>query len=731
MTSSGDGAGVDYAWFLGAAFAGGDDDQSARFVREGVWEQGYSGRYLEDVKSIRPGDRVAIKATYTRKHGLPFDNRGNFVSVMVIKATGIVADNPGDGRRLLVEWTPVDPPREWYFFTNMRTIWKVVSGNRWGDELLRFTFEDEPQDIDSFRNRPFWADRFGDRPQTPDRFGWTVFYTAFADRLLDYRNDREPLISAIYEVSDNLSRPLPLEDQFADGSSGRLRDICPFTTLAQFNRRMTDENRRTIAHGLADLLGVAEPVPESFDGVPLFDNRNTWFFHYDKYRHEGQIDALWQVFGDALEYADGGGPASGVELEASFDKAIPLPYVKRRLTTGLFWARPWNFATLDAHSSAFIARTLEIRHDADIPDARSYLALCNTLEELFADEGSTVHSFPELSVMAYDSERDGGDDPELREDDEGPTEPESERRAEPEDGTPYSVGDIIGDGCFLEVARLEAMLERLRDKKNLILQGPPGTGKTWLAKRLAYALIGRRSEHRVRPFQFHPNLSYEDFVRGWRPEEGGGLQLVDGPFLEAVEAAAGDPDDAYVLVIEEINRGNPAQIFGEMLTLLEADKRNPAEAIALSYRRHPAERVHIPPNLYVIGTMNVADRSLALVDFALRRRFAFVDLEPTFGDAWRSWVSEQSGVGEAFLRDVESRLNSLNRTIAEDTVLGPHFQVGHSVVTPPGDVEIPDPQQWFRRVVETEIAPLLAEYWFDAPDQARSEKEKLLRGLHP
>lgn len=248
--------------------------------------------------------------------------------------------------------------------------------------------------------------------------------------------------------------------------------------------------------------------------------------------------------------------------------------------------------------------------------------------------------------------------------------------------------------------------------------------------RLAYALIGRRSERRVRPCQFHPNLSYEDFVRGWRPAEGG-LELVEGPFLEAVEAAAGDPDDAYVLVIEEINRGNPAQIFGEMLTLIEADKRNPAEAIALSYRRRPGERVHIPPNLYVIGTMNVADRSLALVDFALRRRFAFADLEPTFGEVWRKWVNKTAGIDEAFLRDIESRLTELNSTISDYDLLGPHFQVGHSSVTPVRGSAIEDPYDWYRQIVETEIAPLLNEYWFENPARAREEKEKLLAGMNP
>ena len=264
---------------------------------------------------------------------------------------------------------------------------------------------------------------------------------------------------------------------------------------------------------------------------------------------------------------------------------------------------------------------------------------------------------------------------------------------------------------------------------HLILQGPPGTGKTWLAKRLAYALIGSRSERRVRPFQFHPNLSYEDFVRGWRPSGDGRLALVDGPFLQAIEDAGEEPSLDFVVVIEEINRGSPAQIFGEMLTLLEADKRTPQEALALSYPRHPCERIHIPPNLYVVGTMNVADRSLALVDLALRRRFAFIDLEPVFGDAWRNWVSEQCGFETAFLADVERRMTSLNQTIAVDTQLGPQFRVGHSVVTPSGGEEIDDQFSWFRQVVETEIGSLLEEYWFDQPGKASEEKEKLLQGL--
>ncbi len=300
---------------------------------------------------------------------------------------------------------------------------------------------------------------------------------------------------------------------------------------------------------------------------------------------------------------------------------------------------------------------------------------------------------------------------------------------EPEAEPPYSLDDIINDGCFLEPSDLEQMLGRLKNRKNLILQGPPGTGKTWLAKRLAYALIGNRSVRRVRPCQFHPNLSYEDFVRGWRPSGDGRLALVDGPFLEAINDAGKEPSLDFVVVIEEINRGSPAQIFGEMLTLLEADKRTAEEAMALSYPRNPGERVHVPPNLYVIGTMNVADRSLALVDLALRRRFAFIDLEPALGDPWRNWVSERYEIDASFLADIQRRLSALNQTIAADSLLGPQFRVGHSVVTPSGQDRIDDPVSWFRQVVETEIGPLLYEYWFDQPGKAGEEKEQLLQGL--
>ena len=449
-------------WFVGA-FRGGAD-VSDRFIREGIWRGGPEETYGDQIASMAPGDRIAIKASYSRKRGLPFDNRGKFVSVMAIKAIGEIVENPGDRESLRVNWTPVDPAREWYFANYFRTIWQVVPDRDWARELIRFAFENKKQNLEMFLHHPYWG----------ERYGWPL-------------------------------------------------------------------------------------------GNPTID-----------------------------------------------------------------------------------------------------------------------------------------------------TPPQ------------YEVDDIVFEGCFTEPSALKSMLQRLAAKHNLILQGPPGTGKTWLARRLAYALIGRKDPKNVRQIQFHPSLSYEDVVRGWRPQGDGSLKLVDGPFLELCEIARRDPSSRYVVVIEEINRGNPAAIFGELLTLMEADKKTPENALTLAHRREVGERFYVPPNLFVIGTMNLADRSLALVDLALRRRFAVFTLEPELGETWLDWVHSEFGISTEFLDQVADRINGLNQQIDDDPNLGPNFRVGHSFVTPNPGEEIDDPEVWYRQVVENEIAPLLGEYWFDDPVKAGETGSLLL-----
>lgn len=562
-----------------------------------------------------------------------------------------------------------------------------------------------------------------------ERFAWTRFYEAMADALLPYQYDRRPLADAIAEIARRRpDLPFAITDQFADGTTGPLQDICPFTTMGIFNRSLKDSNRRAIADELAQFLQVTEPVPAfSYrdDGIPLLNNQRSWLFHFSYLRKYGDIDSLWEVFAEALSFADGKTDDRSL-LIRYYDVAQSLPLVRYNLTMGLYWARPWRYHTLDTNSRNLLTQRLSLSLPRDVPSGTRYLEITDQLQERFREPDFPVHSFPELSWAAYQPNFSPPAPPvllpqTLREPDTSPlttTEPGS-----------YTIASIINVGCFLDRARLETMLQRFADKRNIILQGPPGTGKTWLAKRLAYALVGYKDDDRVRPLQFHPNMSYEDFVRGWRPAGDGRLELVDGPLLRMIDDAKQNPDARYVMVIEEINRGNPAQIFGEMLTLLEADKRNPGEAMALAYPRTDDERVHIPHNVYVIGTMNIADRSLALVDFALRRRFAFFDLEPTLGSVWRNWVSDNCGIPDAFLADVERRLTALNNQIAADPTLGPQFRIGHSVVTPPPNAQIEHPQEWFEQAVATEIAPLLREYWFDDPAKADTAQFALLDGL--
>jgi len=271
------------------------------------------------------------------------------------------------------------------------------------------------------------------------------------------------------------------------------------------------------------------------------------------------------------------------------------------------------------------------------------------------------------------------------------------------------------------------MLERLEVKRNVVLQGPPGVGKTFIAKKLAYALMQAVDPGRVLTVQFHPSSSYEDFVRGYRPtDQAGRFELIDGPFLRLCQAAEAKPDLPHVLILDEINRGNTSQIFGDLLMLLEADKRAMQPGISLLYPRNESERFSVPRNLFVIGTMNRADRSLAMVDYALRRRFAFVALTPRFGDGvFQRWLSER-GMADGLVQRIIGRLNSLNATIGEDRQLGPDFQVGHSFFCPRGDDFSQLTLDWYRAVVETEILPLLDEYWFDAPEKVKTARAALL-----
>ena len=289
-------------------------------------------------------------------------------------------------------------------------------------------------------------------------------------------------------------------------------------------------------------------------------------------------------------------------------------------------------------------------------------------------------------------------------------------------GSAYTTEDGLKD-LFIDDDRFSRILGALRQKKNLILQGPPGTGKTFMARRLAWCLIGRKDSSPIEMVQFHQSYAYEDFVQGYRPTETGGFTLQNGVFYEFCQKAKADSDTPYVFIIDEINRGNMSRIFGELLMLIEADKRKKEYAASLTYSKH-GERFFVPSNVYVLGMMNTADRSLAVVDYALRRRFAFEDLRPAFGSPkFVDHLLANEVDGEVAER-IRHRMNGLNKKIREDPELGSGFEIGHSYFVPIDPQQVAD--TWYEEVVKTQIAPLLREYWFEDGKKAKSAVKDLL-----
>lgn len=293
----------------------------------------------------------------------------------------------------------------------------------------------------------------------------------------------------------------------------------------------------------------------------------------------------------------------------------------------------------------------------------------------------------------------------------------------PPDPPTYSVEQAL-DELFLTQEQFTGILDALGRRKNVILEGAPGVGKTFVSRRIAWALLGQKDDSRVQMVQFHQSYAYEDFVQGWRPQaQGFGRQ--DGVFHRFCKRAHADPQRNYVFIIDEINRGNLSKIFGELMMLIEADKRSPRYAVPLTYS--PEESFYVPQNVYLLGMMNTADRSLAMVDYALRRRFSFIRLPPAFGsDGFANYLTE-AGATEDLVRRIVERMAELNEEIAADKRnLGPGYQIGHSFFVPEeGAGELDD--DWYTRVVRQEIEPLLNEYWFGREEQAQRLVEQLLR----
>lgn len=788
--------GVNTYWFLSAKFSGGLD-QTERFIKMGIWENGYENKFLNIVRSISVGDQVAIKSTYNLKNNLPFNNKGQLVSVMEIKAIGIVTKNHQDGKLLEIDWQQTNLNKKWYFFTNVASIWRVKDDYWLSKQLIDFAFYDKPQDIDYFRNAPYWKSRYGDESNN-QFFRWIPFYEEIADKLSVYHDKKKrlKLISFVNKLATEFNLSYLLNKE--------LKDICPFTILGTFNRNIKESTRKKIAKKWATFLDVKESIPNSFEGIPLLNNQLSCFFSNSE-NQQKEINDLWDFYVVALNFSNAN-ESYQEQFKQQFDNVIAQPCCSWQLTNGLFWIRPNAYAVLDKISKIYLSDDLGFIKNKNLSksyfNGEDYLNLLNDLSVRFKEIYFPAHSFPELYLTAlrkYESyvtndeellsnnqwqvvvlqfikelcQKNGTNiftrqdllnnyieqfeekfpnnktigeslsntlqrlreknnlsflekgkyqllNNDFEEDEDIDNENIIEQSIVKEI---YNLEDLIKEGCFVEEEQLSKIISSLNRKKSIILQGPPGTGKTWLAKRLANIIVGYKNSNNIKAIQFHPNMSYEDFIRGYRPSGDGRLALIDGPFLEMINKARNDSQSNYVMVIEEINRGNPTQILGEMLTLLEVDKRTPTEALELTYRREHENGIFIPNNLYVIGTMNLADRSLAMVDFALRRRFAFFYLAPNFDEKWLNYMIDKTKLSRKSLEKIRHVMNNLNQYIAKEEMLGNAFTIGHSYLT--CDSVIPDAMSWYKDIIDSEIKPLLEEYWFDDSNKLDTALKKL------
>jgi 5-methylcytosine-specific restriction protein B len=260
----------------------------------------------------------------------------------------------------------------------------------------------------------------------------------------------------------------------------------------------------------------------------------------------------------------------------------------------------------------------------------------------------------------------------------------------------------------------DMLVSVLLNKKNIILQGPPGVGKTFVARRLAYSIMKEKDENRVEFIQFHQNYSYEDFVMGYKPVDEG-FDLKYGIFYRFCKKAENQPDKDFYFIIDEINRGNLSKIFGELLMLIERDYRGTKATLAYN-----GLSFSVPKNLYIIGMMNTADRSLAMIDYALRRRFSFFELAPGLDSD--GFTAFQNTLNDETFNELMSRIKELNKEITLDKSLGKGFCIGHSYFC--GQTKCSD--EWLQAVVKFEILPMLSEYWFDDTSKLQRWENLLL-----
>lgn len=556
---------------------------------------------------------------------------------------------------------------------------------------------------------------------------WVNFYKELAEKLVHYQDRRKELVQLVNNVYKTTGIKFPTLE-----SDNVLIDIDPFTIFALFNKAsMRDINKTKILTEFASYFDIKSEIPTSFDSIPTVNNQNATYYNFKGYRDEKDIDILWELFINALDYAKNPSEDNKVKFIESFNENITKSgNGNSKLTGGLYWIAPETFVNFDKRSTWYIFDTYKLPRELINAQLKPkgkltgehYLELIDMVKAILNSEEISIDNFIDLSYEAwrYSEEVNKAKrnviESSINEttDDEYEAVPKNSNQEA--DNVPYGKQEFLNE-VFIDETEYDRLVQLLQRKQNVILQGPPGVGKTYAAKRLAYSMIGSKNEERIKLVQFHQSYSYEDFIMGYRPN-GSGFELTTGAFYDFCKKAENDRENAYFFIIDEINRGNLSKIFGELFMLIENDKRD--EEIRLLYKDEPFS---VPSNIYIIGMMNTADRSLAILDYALRRRFAFYNMQPAFDTTkFKNYLKAMDNTEFELLINY---IENLNNEIIQDDMLGKGFVIGHSYFSNMKSIT----KLELSNVVEFEIIPLLDEYWFDEPSKVDFWAEKLRNAI--
>lgn len=688
-------------WFVGASFDGGANDRTDEFCETGTWENGYTDKYLDDVNRIKVGDRIAIKSTYTKKKNLPFEANGNTASVMAIKATGVVTENEGDGRHLKVDWTKLPNKKEWFFYTQRETIWEVKPGDPLTDALIKFTFDDQPQDFNLFLNHKFWSDRFGDHSEAID-------YLPELEKFLDQaktgelatKGYRKQVYGLQVKVSFGQGYPARVPwISFLEKGQKTSQGIYPgylyfkdvevlFLTYGS-----SEENPPPVTWQNVDGPSCREYLSEHFSYEPPRYGQTKIFKAYDlkdgldREQVNEDLFELVQLYKNVLSEESMTQEASSLGTsERNVLNPTPL--------NSVLYGPPGTGKTYNTINMALSI----IDPDFLAANENNRASLKERFDQLMQDD--RIHFVTFHQSFSYEDFVEGI------------------KASTSDGGIRYDVASGVFkkacQACMMETGTsdIDSLLSQLIEE----VAEKPKTLKTPTGKEFSVSYRGDNTTFTCTPHSSEEKRGLPasiEHVRqvalGAKPENVYCKSYVNGiaqyltNFQDRIAPQRKFDSEPVVLIIDEINRGNISSIFGELITLIEPSKRAGAEesiVVTLPYSKEPFE---VPGNLYIIGTMNTADRSLALMDTALRRRFDFIEMMPDINLLDGLYVHDI---------DIAKMLKVMNQRI--EVFYDREHTLGHAFFMSLFEEKTEHAKfARLREIFSTKIIPLLEEYFFE------------------